>query len=309
MRALVTGGAGFIGSHLVDALLARGHDVVVLDNFSTGKVENLPQGHPRLQVLRGDVRDADVVTRAMQGVNVAFHLAAHVSVPASIQDPLTTHAINVTGTVHVLEAARQAGVRRVVLASSAAVYGEPEKLPLSEDVPLRPLSPYASSKVANEADARAYAASLGLETVALRFFNVYGPRQRADSPYSGVIARFVEALAQDRAPTVFGDGRQTRDFIFVHDVVAALLRAAEAPAHVVGRAFNVCTGRAVSLLDLLNVLYRFYPHAPRPHFAPPRPGDIRHSRGDPTLAERLLGFRARVPLDQGLAQLLQALEG
>ncbi len=309
MRALVTGGAGFIGSHLVDALLARGHDVIVLDNFSTGKVENLPQGHPRLHVLRADVRDGRAVAQAMQGVDVVFHLAARVSVPASIQDPLTTHAINVTGTMHVLEAARQAGARRVVLASSAAVYGEPEQLPLSEDAPLRPLSPYASSKVANEADARAYAASLGLETVALRFFNVYGPRQRADSPYSGVIARFVEALAQGRAPIVFGDGRQTRDFIFVHDVVTALLRAADAAVHVVGRAFNVCTGRAVSLLDLLDVLYRFYPHAPRPRFAPPRPGDIRHSRGDPSLAEQALGFRARVPLDQGLARLIQALEG
>ncbi|NPA26545.1 MAG: NAD-dependent epimerase/dehydratase family protein [Chloroflexi bacterium] len=307
MRVVVTGGAGFIGSHLVDALLAAGHEVRVVDDFSTGRLENLPQGHAKLQVVRADVREFDAIRRAFEGAELVFHLAALVSVPQSVQTPQRAHAINTTGTLNVLEAARQAGARRVVLASSAAVYGEPETLPLHEGLLPRPLSPYASSKVANEADAHAYTASMGLEAIALRFFNVYGPRQRADNPYSGVIARFVEALRQGRAPTVFGDGHQTRDFIFVSDVVEALLRAADAPASAAGQAYNVCTGQAVSLLELLDVLYRHFPHAPRPKFGPPRAGDIRHSRGDPTRAAQKLGFRARVSLEEGLGRLIRAM--
>ncbi len=305
--ALVTGGAGFIGSHLVEGLLARGVAVRVLDDFSTGRRDNLiaVQRHPDLHILRGDIRDAQAVGRALEGVQVVFHLAAFVSVPGSIEDPLTCVDINERGTAVVLEAARQAGVQRVVLASSAAVYGDHTQQPLHEALPPRALSPYAASKVAGEALAQAYT-RMGLPTVALRFFNVYGPRQRPDSPYAAAVAVFVERLRRGQAPTIYGDGHQTRDFVFVADVVDALLAAAHAPADAAGRAYNVCTGQAVTLLDLLAELYRYFPKAPLPDFAPPRPGDIRHSVGDPTLAAQVLRFRARVSLAQGLRRMLRA---
>ena len=305
-RALVTGGAGFIGSHLVEALLARGVRVTVLDDFSTGRAENLAhvRAHPALVVVRGDIRDPAMLAQVMPTAEVVFHLAAFVSVPGSIEDPLTCVDINERGTARVLEAARQAGVRRVVLASSAAVYGDHATLPLHEDLPPRALSPYAASKVANEALAQAYT-HMGLPTVALRFFNVYGPRQRADSPYAAAVPIFVERLRAGRAPVVYGDGLQTRDFVFVRDVAAALMAAADA-SQAPGRAYNVCTGRAVSVLDLLAELYRFFPHAPDPEFARPRAGDIRHSVGDPDRAARDLGFRAATSLAEGLRALVQA---
>lgn len=307
---LVTGGAGFIGSHLVEGLLARGVAVRVLDDFSTGRRDNLAavQRHPDLRILHGDIRDAQTVARALEGVQVVFHLAAFVSVPGSIEDPLTCVDINERGTAVVLEAARQAGVQRVVLASSAAVYGDHTQQPLHEALPPRALSPYAASKVAGEALAQAYT-RMGLPTVALRFFNVYGPRQRPDSPYAAAVAVFVERLRRGQAPTIYGDGRQTRDFVFVADVVDALLAAAHAPTDAAGRAYNVCTGQAVTLLDLLAELYRYFPKAPLPDFAPPRPGDIRHSVGDPTLAAQVLRFRARVSLAQGLRRMLRATRG
>ncbi|NPA30715.1 MAG: NAD-dependent epimerase/dehydratase family protein [Chloroflexi bacterium] len=303
--ALVTGGAGFIGSHLVEALLARGVRVTVLDDFSTGRAANLEpfRTHPDLVVVRGDVRDPAALARVMPQAEVVFHLAAFVSVPGSIEDPLACMDINEHGTGRVLEAARQAGVRRVVLVSSAAVYGDHDARPLHEDLPPRALSPYAASKIANEALAQAYT-HMGLPTVALRLFNVYGPRQRTDSSYAAAIPLFVERLRAGQPPVVYGDGRQTRDFVFVSDVVDALLAAADA-AQAPGRAYNVCTGQAVSVLDLLAELYRFFPHAPDPEFAPPRAGDIRHSVGDPGRAARELGFRTRVSLPQGLRRLLQ----
>ncbi len=305
-RALVTGGAGFIGSHLVEALLARGAQVHVLDDFSTGALENLAavKRHPDLSIQQGDIRDPQAVAEALAGVEVVFHLAAFVSVPQSIEQPLPSLDINVQGTARVLEAARRAGVQRVVLASSAAVYGDHSALPLTEDLPPRPLSPYAVGKVADEGLAYVYT-HLGLPTVALRFFNVYGPRQRADSPYAAVIPLFIERLRQGQAPVIYGDGRQTRDFIFVQDVVTALLVAArskQAP----GRVYNVCTGRGVSLLDLLAELYRYFPRAPEPRFAPPRAGDIRHSVGSAARAARELGFQARTSLARGLRQMLTA---
>ncbi len=305
-RALVTGGAGFIGSHLVEALLARGVQVVVLDDFSTGRAENLAawRSHPGLTVVQGDIRDPGVLARLTAGVDLVFHLAAFVSVPASIAHPLVCLDINAQGTAQVLEVARQAGVQRVVLASSAAVYGQHTTLPLHEDLPPRAQSPYAASKIANEALAQAYT-QMGLPTVALRFFNVYGPRQRADSPYAAAIPRFVERLRSGRPPVIYGDGHQTRDFVFVRDVVDALLAAAQAP-QAPGRVYNVCSGQGVRVLDLLAELYRFFPKAPEPQFAPPRPGDIRHSVGDPRRAAEELGFRARVSLAQGLRATLQA---
>ncbi len=305
-HALVTGGAGFIGSHLVEGLLARGVRVTVLDNFSTGRAENLAASarHPDLRILTGDVRDPAAVQAAMRGADVVFHLAAFVSVPGSIEQPITSLEINDLGTAQVLEAARRAGVQRVVLASSAAVYGDHTTLPLHEDLPPRPLSPYAAAKVANEALAFAYT-HLGLPTVALRFFNVYGPRQRSDSPYAAAIPKFVERLRAGQPPIIYGDGRQTRDFVFVRDVVHALLAAAQAP-EAPGRVYNVCTGQGIAVLDVLAELYRFFPKAPGPRFKPPRAGDIRHSVGDPRRAAEELGFRARTPLLRGLRAVVNA---
>ncbi len=302
--ALVTGGAGFIGSHIVRALLRRGWRVRVLDNFSTGKAENLAGLEPtRLEVIEGDLRDPAAVQQAVRGAAVVFHQAAFVSVPASMDDPLTCHAVNDAGTARLLEAARWAGVGKVVLASSAAVYGDADDFPLSEDLPPRPLSPYAATKAATELYARLYTVAFGLPVVALRYFNVYGPRQRPDSPYAAAVPIFVRRMLHGEPPIVFGDGGQRRDLIFVEDVAAANLRAAESDA-AAGEVLNVCTGQEVSLLELIAHLRTLIPHAPPPRFAPPRPGDIYRSVGDPAKAARVLGFRAQTPLQEGLAAVV-----
>lgn len=302
--ALVTGGAGFIGSHLVRALLARGWRVRVLDDFSTGREENLRGLHGPLEIREGDLRDHQALEEVLRGVEVVFHQAAFISVPASMEDPLTCHAVNADGTARLLEQARRAGVSKVVLASSAAVYGDATDFPLQETLPYRPLSPYAASKAANEVYARLYTLAFGLPVVALRYFNVYGPHQRPDSPYAAAIPIFIRRMLDGRPPTVFGDGTQRRDFIFVDDVVRANLLAAER-SEADGEVLNICTGTEVSLLDLLAVLRDLIPGAPEPEFAPPRPGDIYRSVGDPTKAERLLGFRAQTPLREGLAQVVE----
>jgi UDP-glucose 4-epimerase len=301
MKALVTGGAGFIGSHIVRALLARGDEVRVLDNFSSGRRENLEGLRGRLEVREGDVRDAARVAEAVQGVEVIFHQAAFVSVPQSLQQPQTCFDVNVNGTAILLEAARRAGVRRVVIASSAAVYGDSTALPLSEETPLAPLSPYAVSKRVDEMYAALYTQSLRLEVVALRYFNVYGPRQRPDSMYAAAVPIFIRRLLDSQPVTIFGDGGQTRDLIYVGDVARANLLAAEHPA-AAGQVFNICTGRETRLLDLLDVLMPMFPSAPSPIFAAPRPGDIYRSVGDPQKAEQVLGFRAEVPLSEGLKE-------
>jgi len=305
-KVLVTGGAGFIGSHLVSALLARGDAVRVLDNFSSGRRENLaglsaPGRARRLEVLEGDVRDERGVAEAVRGVEIVFHQAAFVSVPASLERPQECFEVNARGTCVVLEAARRAGVRRVVLASSAAVYGDAPALPLAEETPLCPLSPYAASKQVNEMYASLYTRLFDLEVVALRYFNVFGPRQRPDSMYAAAVPLFIQCLRGGEAPTVFGDGLQTRDLIFVADVARANLIAAEHPA-APGQVFNICSGRPTRLLDLLDILYRFFPQAPPPLFAAPRRGDIYQSLGDPSKAERLLGFKAEVSLVEGLRE-------
>jgi UDP-glucose 4-epimerase len=301
MKALVTGGAGFIGSHIVQALLARGAEVRVLDNFSTGRRENLQGLRGRLEVWEGDVRQAGRVAEAVQGVEVIFHQAAFVSVPQSLQEPQTCFEVNVTGTAILLEAARRAGVRRVVLASSAAVYGDSAALPLGEETPPAPLSPYAVSKRVDEMYAALYTQALGLEVVALRYFNVYGPRQRPDSMYAAAVPIFIRRLLDSQPVTIFGDGGQTRDLIYVGDVARANLLAAEHPA-AAGQVFNICTGQETRLLDLLDVLLPLFPAAPRPVFGAPRPGDIYRSVGNPQKAEQVLGFRAEVPLSEGLKE-------
>jgi nucleoside-diphosphate-sugar epimerase len=293
----------------VAALLQAGRAVRVLDDFSTGNRENLEapargDGTGRLEVLEGDLRDPSTAKGAVNGVEVVFHEAAFVSVPESMERPQDCFDVNSGGTSTLLEAARQAGVRRVVIASSAAVYGDSEALPLREDSTPRPLSPYAASKLVGEIYAALYTRSLGLEVSALRYFNVFGPRQRPDTQYAAAVPIFIRRLREGAAPTVFGDGTQTRDLIFVGDVVRANLVAADHPA-AAGQVFNVCTGRPTRILDLLDALFKLLPGAPAPVFSDKRPGDIESSVGDPSKAESLLGFTARSSLIEGLKETVE----
>jgi len=305
-RYLVTGGAGFIGSHLVRALLERGDTVRVLDNFSSGRRENLEgatasNNGRRLEIMEGDIRDAAAVADAVRNVEVIFHEAAFVSVPESMEKPQDCFDTNITGTSILFEAARNAGVRRTVIASSAAVYGDADILPLSEDTPLRPLSPYAVSKRVDEMYVQLYDASFGLEAVALRYFNVYGPRQRPDSMYAAAVPIFIRRLRDHKPVRVFGDGGQTRDLIYVADVVHANLIASEHPS-AAGKIFNICTGQSTRILDLLDVLFKLIPNSPTPEFGTPRAGDIYKSLGSPVLAEKLIGFKAQTSLADGLKE-------
>ena len=300
---LVTGGAGFIGSHLVESLVRQGRRVRVLDDFSTGLRANLAHVDPAPEILSGDVADAAVVQRAMQGVGVVFHLAALASVQRSVEAPADTHSVCAGGTLNVLDAARRAGVRRIVYAASSSAYGIPAGDVQTEGDPLAPLSPYAAAKLAGELYAQSFTAAFGLETVRLRFFNIFGPRQRADSPYSGVIALFAAALSAGRTPMIYGDGLQTRDFTFVSDVVQALTRAAETPG-VSGRVYNIGTGRGTSVVELVAALNRQLGTNIAPQHAPPRAGDVRHSRADISLARRELGYEPAISFEDGLARTL-----
>jgi UDP-glucose 4-epimerase len=305
---LVTGGAGFIGSHLVEGLAAAGKRVRVLDDLSTGMWDNLAQVRPAPERIEGSVADPALVARAIEGVSVVYHLAALASVQRSVEAPAESHSVCATGTLLVLDGARRAGVRRVVYAASASAYGNPSGEVQSEDEPVMPLSPYAAAKLAGELYCQSFAATYGLETVRLRFFNIFGPRQRADSPYSGVIAIFAAALGEGRIPTIFGDGLQTRDFTYVSDVVQCLMRAAEAPG-VSGEVFNVGTGRPTSLLDLLAALNKLLGTSVVPRFGPARAGDIRHSRAEIRRARERLGYDPAVNFEAGLAQTLKWYRG
>lgn len=304
MRYLVTGGAGFIGSHIAEALLEQGAQVRVLDNFSTGKRENLEAIRPRIEILEADLRDAEQVKKAVQDMDVIFHEAAFVSVPQSMQDPQECFDVNVTGTAALFEAARKAGAQRVVFATSAAVYGDSIDLPLTEETALRPLSPYAASKRVDEIYGQLYSTSFGLEVVALRYFNVYGPRQRPDSMYAAAVPIFIRRLLNGERVTIFGDGGQTRDLINIRDVVRANLIAARHPA-APGEIFNICTGIETRIIDLVEVLQDLFPSAAEPIFAEPRPGDIYRSIGSPEKAAEKMGFRAEVSLEQGLREAVE----
>lgn len=302
--ALVTGGAGFIGSHIVRALLEQGVAVHILDNFSSGKRENLEGLQDKLEIFEGDLRNSGDVAKAVHAVDVIYHQAAFVSVPESMDKPDICFDVNVAGTVALFEMARKAGVRRIVIASSAAVYGDTETLPLTESIPPHPLSPYAVSKHIDEMYASLYTQSFELEVVALRYFNVYGPRQRPDSMYAAAVPIFIRCLRDGKPVTVFGDGGQTRDLVFVGDVVQANLIAAQHPA-AAGRVFNICTGQETRILDLLEVLFGLFPDAPRAEFSAPRPGDIYRSVGSPALAERILGYKAQISLADGLKETVE----
>jgi UDP-glucose 4-epimerase len=301
---LVTGGAGFIGSHLAEVLTARGRRVRVFDNFSTGLRENLAHLRPPPEVFEGDLAEADAVARATEGASLVFHLGALASVQRSVEDPGTTHRVCATGTLNVLDAARRAGVRRVVYAASSSAYGIPAEADQTEAEPIRPLSPYAAAKLAGELYAAAFTATYGLETVRLRFFNIFGPRQRADSPYSGVIALFAAAMGDNQPPTVYGDGLQSRDFTYVTDAVQALVKASTAPA-ASGQVYNVGTGRSVTVLELVAALNRLLGVHLAPRHGPPRAGDVRHSRADIGQARRDLGYQPAVVFEEGLKQTLR----
>jgi len=302
-RYLITGGAGFIGSHLAETLTAQGAQVRVLDNFSSGRRENLRAVEKEIEIVEGDIRDRTVVQRAMRGVDYVLHQAARVSVVESFQDPEQTHAVNLSGTLNVMLEGRAAGVKRMILASSSAVYGD-GPVPAREEQGLQPLSPYAVTKLAGEAYARTFTEGFGLEAVALRYFNVYGPRQDPTSEYSGVIARFAEALLGDMPATIYGDGAQTRDFVFVADVVRANLLACRAGA-APGRAVNVGTGVGRTVRELLELLAHVAGVLPEVRFAEARAGEIRHSCCNPDQARDWLGFRAQVGLAEGLKSTLE----
>lgn len=304
-RALVTGGAGFIGSHLVDVLRERGHDVVVLDDLSTGRPEHLPTD---VTLVEGSVADPDAARTAVEGCDVVFHLGALGAVARSVADPLPTDTANVHGTLAVLHAAKEAGASRFVFASSSSVYGGAEQLPTPESAPLVPRSPYAVSKLAGEHYCRVFTELFGFETVAMRFFNVYGPRQRPDSIYAAVVPKFVTAMLAGESPVVHGDGEQSRDFTYVRDVCEAVVAASEAPAErCAGRAFNVAGGHRHSLLDLLGILEELIGHPADATHGPPRPGDVRHSQADVAALARDVGYECRTDFRTGLRATVDAL--
>lgn len=305
---LVTGGAGFIGSHLVEALTAQGRPVRVLDDFSTGLRSNLEHVRPAPEIVEGDLADPAAVARAVAGVSLVFHLGAVASVQKSMEDPAGSHRVCATGTLQVLDAARRAGARRVVYAASSSAYGIPAGEVQVETDPPRPLSPYAAAKLAGEMYMQAFAASYGIETVSLRFFNIFGPRQRADSPYSGVIALFAAAMLASRPPTVHGDGLQTRDFTPVANVVQALQKAAAVPG-ISGNTYNVGTGQRITILDLTAALNRQLGTDLPPQHGPPRPADVRHSRADIGRTRRELGYEPTVTFEEGLKQTLEWMRG
>lgn len=301
VSVLVTGGAGFIGSHLVDKLVQLGAKVKVLDDFSTGKRENIAHLlDGKLELIEGSLTDAETVRRAVEGVEVVFHQGALPSVARSVEDPLTTHQVNATGTLLLLLASRDAGVGRVVFASSSSIYGDTPTLPKREDMTPNPKSPYALSKLIGEHLCRLFWELYGLETVSLRYFNIFGPRQDPASQYAAVIPRFVTALLKGERPVIYGDGEQTRDFTFVENCIQANLLAATKP-NVAGEVFNVGAGVQTSVNDLFRLIRSLIGADDiEPIYAPPRPGDVRHSLAEITKAERLLGYKPVVSLEEGL---------
>ena len=307
MRVLVTGGGGFIGSHLAGRLAALGHRVRILDNFATGRRSNVVALDADVDLIEGDIQSYERVHNAIAGCDLVFHQAALPSVPRSVADPLTSNATNVIGTLNVLLAARDAGVRRVVFASSSSVYGTSHELPKREDMAPMPVSPYAVAKLASEGYCRSFGEVYGLETVALRYFNVFGPRQDPRSQYAAVVPNFITSLLTGERPTIFGDGEQSRDFTFVENVVQANLLAMEADV-APGRVYNVACGERVSLNQLFSVLRELADSGVEPVYAAPRAGDVRHSLADLTASRRDLGYEPTVDLREGLRRSVEDLQ-
>jgi nucleoside-diphosphate-sugar epimerase len=299
MRYLVTGGAGFIGSNTVDELVRRGHGVVVLDDLSSGKEDNLAEVRSKITFMKGSITDIEAVQKAMVQADYVIHLAARTSVPRSVKDPVDTNRINVDGTLNVLVAARDNKVKRIVFAASSSAYGDTPTLPKSEDMQPVPISPYGVSKYVGELYAQTFGRCYGLENVCLRYFNIFGPRQDPDSPYSGVLSRFSAAFLDSTPPVVFGDGEQTRDFTYVDNAVLANILACEAPS-ASGRSFNVGTGHAVSLNQVLQMLQKASGKTLETKYEPSREGDIRDSLADIHLAKEFLGYEPTVLFEEGL---------
>ena len=303
---VVTGGAGFIGSHLVEALLREGRRVRVVDDLSTGHRENLAHVAGRYEWIEGDLAHYDVARRAAEGAEFVFHQAAIPSVPRSVREPLRSHESGPTATLNMLEAARQAGVRRFMFAASSSAYGETDELPKHEEMYPRPLSPYAASQLAGEHYVTVYAQTMGLDGVSLRYFNVFGPRQDPSSPYSGVISKFTTVMARDERPTIFGDGSQTRDFTYIDNVVAANLAAMRSPTPLKGQALNVGTGGRVSLVELVAAINRALGKSLEPCFEPPRQGDVRDSQASLDRIRAALGYEPVIDFEEGLRRTIKA---
>lgn len=302
--ALVTGGAGFIGSHIAERLVKEGYRVKILDDFSTGKGENLKEMGKKAEVIKLDIQEKDKVWEALKGVDYVFHEAAMTSVEESIKNPARCWKINITGTLHVLNGAVKNNVKRVILASSAAIYGGSLQLPKREDMDPNPISPYGNSKVMAEINAQKFHKNEGLDCVSLRYFNVFGPRQDPNSPYSGVISSFIGRMANDMQPIIYGDGKQTRDFIYVGDVVEANILAMKnkkAP----GLSFNVATGKQTSILELVDAINSILGKKLVPHFREERKGDIKHSYADVKKAKEMLEFEANATLKEGLEKTIE----
>lgn len=305
---LVTGGAGFIGSHVVEALLAQGYQVRVLDNLLSGQLSNLEAVRNRVEFIQGSVDDKGAVKQAVAGTELIFHLAAIVSVPRTIEYPEQAEVTNAVGTLNILGAAKENGVRRVVFSSTAAIYGDEPTLPKVETQTPYPKVPYAISKLAAEYYCQFYTQSFGLETVVLRYFNAFGPRQDPSSPYSGVISIFLNKLQQGVAPTIFGDGQQTRDFVYVSDIARANLLASQVP-QAAGQVFNIGTGVQVSLNQLFDNLSDILVFDEKPVYQPTRSGDIRYSVADVTKAQKILGWSPQITFEDGLRQLAASMQG
>jgi UDP-glucose 4-epimerase len=304
MRYLVTGGAGFIGSNTVDELVRRGHSVVVLDDLSAGKEENLAEVRSKITFMKGSITDIEAVQKAMHQAEFVIHLAARTSVPRSVKDPVETNKVNVDGTLNILVAARDNKVKRVVFAASSAAYGETPTLPKSESMQPQPISPYGVTKYVGELYAYAFGRCYGLENVSLRYFNIFGPRQDPNSPYSGVLSKFCTAFLEETQPVVFGDGEHTRDFTYVDNAVQANLLACEAPS-ASGRVFNVGTGSRISLRQTLQLLRHISGKQLEAKFEPPRDGDIRDSQADIQSAREFLGYEPAVMFEEGLERTFE----
>jgi nucleoside-diphosphate-sugar epimerase len=304
MRCLVTGGAGFIGSNTVDELVRRGHSVVVLDDLSSGKEDNLAEIRNKITFIKGSITDIEVVRKAMHEAEYVLHLAARTSVPRSVKDPIETNKINIDGTLNVLVAAKELKVKRVVFAASSSAYGETPTLPKIETMQPQPISPYGVTKYVGELYGQTFGRCYGLENVALRYFNIFGPRQDPSSPYSSVLAKFCTAFLADTQPLVFGDGEQTRDFTFVENAVQANLLACEAP-NVSGKVFNVGTGGRTSLKAVLRALEKITGKTLEAKYDPPRDGDIRDSQADISQAKEFLGYDPQVSFEDGLTRTFE----
>lgn len=298
-RYLVTGGAGFIGSHIVDALVAQGHQVLVLDDLSSGQQENLAGVFNRVEFVKGEIRDRALAEAVMRGIEFVIHAAAWRSVPKSMADPWGYTDVNVLGTVNLLEAAAKAHVKRFVCVSSSSVYGEATQVPLREDLPCRPISPYAASKLADELYCGLFSRAFRLETVAVRYFNVFGPRQSLENQYAVVVPKFITCLMRKESPPVYGDGLQSRDFTYVDNVVDGTITASQAPG-INGEVFNIALGEEHTVLDLLKEINAIMGLSIAPSLKPPRAGDVRRTYADSSKAERLMGWKGKVPFAEGL---------